>query len=769
LKSFLRRLLCVVLAATAMEAMAAESITGIQVRGNAKVEPDAIITILDSRIGTVLDSKKIQSDIKKLFELGYFSDVRVFKKEKDAGVELIVEVVEKPAIVGIEFDGFEEVTSDEFKDKLETKLYTIVNDATIASDLRVIEKKYAEKGFFLASASYRLEPKGPNEVVLHYVASEGTKVRVGDVEILGNKFFTDADVIDKLMSKPLTRGAAYSSVGSMYNDEFVNRDLEFLSLYYRDFGFAKVKVAKPIIQLDADRQFASITFQVEEGEQYNVGSIELAGDLLYPKEELIEAMKLKPGELFRYSKFRADVEMLIDKYGDLGYAFVDVDPRTPFDDQNRTVAITYNLTKGEKVYFGKMSITGNGKTRDNVIRREITVADTELYSGTKLRESKANVERLGFFEEVQAIKSRDPNRQNVLDYNFKVKEKPTGQLQAAIGYQPETKGGSESSVFGQGRYNEENQSGRGWKANLTGKWNGEKSYDVSAGLTDPRVNDSDWSLGFSLFTKNEVVKVTSDIEVTEHRDGGSVTAGRTLFEQVRGNVTYRMTKITQSASAFLLSRFKEDGTSSAMIFGLRRNKTNNYIDPTSGSDLQINQTVTGGPFGGDHQFMESSWDGSVYIPWDFTESYRTYFRFHNILSYIYPYGGREVPLFERYKLGGPMDMRGYDYKKIGPTFGILQAPGGGVSQYPKGGDKQFVFQAEYFMPLIQEAGIKAIFFADAGNVYDDHEPINLGDLKYDYGFGLRWITPVAPFRFEWAYPVEDGVVGEQKFIFYLGY
>ncbi len=746
-----------------------ESITGIKVRGNSKVEPDAIITMLENRVGDTLDAKRVQRDIRKLYELGYFSEVKFLKESSSAGVEIIIEVVEKPAIVSIEFEGFESVTQEDLKDKLDTKLYTIVNEASINSDLRVIEKQYAEKGFYLASATYKLESKSPSEVALKYVATEGEKVRIGEVHILGNEFFKDAELIDKLMTRPLTRGSSFSSVGSMYNDDFVNRDLEFLSLFYRDYGFAKIKVAKPIIQLESDRQFANVTFQVEEGQQYNVSSIDVVGDLLFPKEELLEAMKLKPGELFRYSRFRADIEMLIDKYGDLGYAFVDVDPRTPFDDDKKTVALTYNITKGDKVYFGKLNITGNGKTRDNVIRRELEIADTELYSGTRLRASKSNIERLGFFEEVQSIKSRDPNNPQVLDYQFKVKEKATGQLQAALGFQPGS-AQSDQTWFGQGRYNEENQSGKGWKTNVTGKWNGSRTYDLSIGFTDPRLDDGPWSLGFTVFKNVSVMRVTEAVEVLDDRIGGSATLGRSLFELVRGSMTYKISNITQTTDSFLLSRLKEGGLSSSVVLGLRRNSTNNYIDPTEGSDLGISQTFTGGEIlRGDHQFMETSFNASYYFPIDFTDTYRTYFRLHNTTAHIYPMAGKPIPLFERYKLGGPNNLRGYDLGEIGPQFNILQSPNGTVSRYIKGGDKQIFFQIEYFMPLIPEAGIKLLTFADAGNVFDDSEELNLGRLKRDFGFGFRWITPVAPFRFEWAYPYENGKVGDLQFIFYLGY
>ncbi len=573
-----------------------------------------------------------------------------------------------------------------------------------------------------------------------------------------------------LASKPFTRSSAFSSA-SLYQDDFVKRDLEYISYIYRDQGFAEVKVAKPLQFLDADRNFVRITFQVEEGLQYSVGSIDITGDLLFPKEELLAAMELKPGELFRYSRLQKDIEMLSEKYGDLGYAYVDVDTQPVPDRDKRLMKLTYNITKGEKVYFGKMTITGNTKTRDNVIRREFEVADSELYSGTGLASSKANVNRLGYFEEVQVIKERDVQQENLLNLTFKVKEKPTGQLQAAIGYTPSTSSSQGSQFFGQGRYDEKNQSGKGWATSLTGKWNGEDNYTIDAGFSDPRVNDSVWSAGVNGFYINESKLALDDVSINERKVGASVYVGRKLIELIRGRITYRLTKITRDAGdVYLLPRFTEEGIASSAIFTLSRINVDNYIDPSDGTDVSLSQTFTGGDIlRGDQKYMETALDASAYLPLDFSETYRTYFKLHGLISDIYPMGDEPVPFTERYRLGGYNDLRGYKGGTISPRFSLLRSPGGRRSTIYKGGDKKAFVQAEYFMPLIPEAGIKSLIFADVGQVFDDDEELSTKDLYKDVGFGFRWITPIAPFRFEWAYPVEDGKLGDMEIIFYIGY
>lgn len=747
---------------------AGEPVTEITVRGNAKVESDAIVTILKTRKGAPFDPANVKLDIKALFDLGYFSDVRFFKEEVPEGVKIIVQVVEKPAIVEIKFEGMKEIKSEDVKDKIQTKLYTIISDSAISNDVRLIERQYTEKGFYLARITHTVEMKAANEAVLTFVVEEGGKLRVGDVSIIGNKYFPYGDLVEKLALRPVTRTSTFSSAG-IYQDDFLKRDLEFLSYWYRDAGFAEVKVAKPLTVMDPDRQFVRVTFQVEEGLQYNVGKITFSGDMLFESAELTDAMAIKSGALFRYSQFVKDIEMLGDKYGDLGYAYAYVNPKTNFNRDTRTVDIEYEIQKGEKVYFGSMEILGNTKTRDNVIRRELDVHDAELYSGTRLSESKKNVNRLGFFEDVQIIKERDPEYQDRLNLKLRVKEKPTGQLQAALGFSP-GQNTSEGSFFGQGRYDEQNQSGYGWKTNLTARWNGGRNYSFETGFTNPRVYDSDWLAGASASVKHEIRNPLEDVEILEERTGGSVFVGRKLFEEVRGRLTYRAEHIKQKSDVYLVDRFRDSGLSSSAIFSLSRVDTNNYIDPNEGSEVELRQQFTGGRLlGGNQQFMESVLDVAKYHPVDLSETFRTYFKLHGTVSYIYPFGDKEVPFLERYRLGGPNDLRGFDLWSLGPKFSVMKSPGDPVTRLIKGGDKKVVGQIEYFVPLIPEAGIKALLFADAGRVFDDGDAMSLDGFHKDVGFGIRWITPIAPFRFEWAYPYENGRLGETKIIFYIGY
>ena len=382
----MRKLVLILFALLYSKIALAAVISSIEVEGNRKVEKAAIIASLDSKVGSEMDIKIIQEDIHNIYQLGFFSDIRIYKD----GTKLIIKLKEKPSIIAIEYEGMDEVSEDDLEEKLESSVYSIVDMEAIQTDIRTIETEYLQKGYYLAKISYELVPVDGTdyEVKLIFKVEEGGKVHIGDVEILGNEYFSDYQLIEKFLSKPYTRTSIISAPGSIYNEEFVKRDSEIIGYLYKDQGFAEVQVGKTFKMIDQDRKFVQLTFQVEEGNQYRIGGIDISGDILYDKDEMRKWMKLKKNGLFRFSYLRKDIETIIDKYGDKGFAYVDVNPRHRFDREKKLVYLNYDITKGDKVYFGDITFAGNTKTRDNVLRRELKMQHQTLlrYSPRKSRE-----------------------------------------------------------------------------------------------------------------------------------------------------------------------------------------------------------------------------------------------------------------------------------------------------------------------------------------------------------------------------------------------
>ncbi len=747
-----------------------EKLTKITFEGNYRVEDDALKQVLSSKVNFLLDRNTVQKDIRELYNLNFFSEIDAFLEPDNGGVHLIFQLKEKPSITEIKFIGFDEFEESDLRDDLLTKLYTIANEASVKTDVRNIEKKYRQKGFYLIRVSSEIKEHDTGVSVIFSV-QEASKLNVGDFKIIGNNYFSELDLLDKIFSRPFTNSTAIGS-NSLFQEDILKRDAEFLAFYYRDHGFADVRVAQPIVFLDSDKRFARITFTIEEGTQYRVNSIRVTGDVgkdFYTEEFLISKMKLKKNELFKHTSFTRDVETIVDKYGDLGYASVDVNPKTKFNKESGLLDLIYEIKKGEKVYFGQVNITGNTKTRDNVIRREIEISDAKLYSGTKLSESKRKIERLGFFEEVQLIKQRRSDKPELVDVQIKVKEKSTGQLQAQLGYNPG--GQTRQSFFGQGRYDEKNQFGQGWTTTLGLKWAASNDYKFDLSFSDPKVNDSDWSLAFNISYAAQKTRYALLVEVPETRFNTDITLGRRLFELVRGSVSIKHSNINQEESFSFFNNGKVDGIQNSMIFSLTRNDLNNYLDPSDGLSMSISHKLTMKILAGDYQFMETLFNLNYYIPFDFTSSFRTYVKNHISFGFLSTLGDEPLPQLERYRLGGFNDLRGYAFSAISPIEKRGNSPMSEFFNYQSGGDRKFLYQFEYFIPLIPEAGIKTVLFADAGQVFNEGEDFTFKDLHYDVGFGFRWITPIAPFRFEWAYPYDKdkGDFGSPVFIFTLGY
>ena len=750
------------------EALFAEPISEIVVHGNSKIEANAIISIISSKKGSDFQKAQIQEDIRNLYELGYFSHISIYRQRGRKGLRLIIEVREKPSIVAIEFSGQDKIDEEKLREGLQTQLYAVVDEDKIAEDVRMIEQKYAQKGFYLAQITYSLQKVGENEVVLQFKVVEHHKVEVASVSILGNKHFSDEQLISKMLLQPATRAPKFKALTN-FQEEVLKHDTGQLSLLYKNAGFIKVKIAETVLQLSSDRRAMHITYKIEEGSQYRVGSLAVSGDLLLSSEKLLQAMSLKAGELFRFNRFRSDIEGLMNRYGDFGFAYTDVEPVTKIDEKKHEVHLDYRINKGDKIYFGKIEITGNHKTRDNVIRRELEIRDGDLYSGTKMRRSRENVQRLGFFNSVQISKERDKKHKDLLHVRVEVEERSTGQIHAAAIFTPA--GGSvQSGWAGQGRYDEKNQLGKGWSTNITGKWSGKKNFSLNLGFTNPRVNDSYWMLGASFFHMQENRRYIENEFLDEIRQGSTVSVGRKIIEHLTGTLTYKLQNTALNTDAYVLRKFREAGLSSSITLSLSRNATNDYLEPSSGSQVSVFQVIAGGLLlRGDKKYLESGFDFSYYYPLDFSENYRTHFRIYGAFSYIYPFGAEPVPFMQRYRLGGFQDLRGFPFWQLGPKFYVLRSPTNTPAALNFGGDRKAFMQVEYFVPLIQEARVKALLFADVGRVYHEEETLGFSGYSADIGFGFRWITPIAPLRFEWAYPVKDGRLGSPEFIFYLGF
>ena len=725
-------------------------ITKINVSGFKRIEEDAIREKLSSKVGDEFSRTNVRQDIEQLSKTGYFYDVEVDGNREGNGLVLTYKVTEKPAVAEIVYRGNSEVEDDDFKDAVGIKAYEILNVAKIRQSITKIQKLYEDKGFFLAQINYKLEEMEKGETVrLVFNIEENDKVKVKKINILGNKKLADGRIKGRMQTQEGGFFSFISSSGTYKQDAF-DHDIQLIQYLYFNEGYVRAKVDRPQVYVTPDKKGIYITIRVEEGEQYKVGTVDFSGDLLFPKEELFEATKIDDSEIFVYETLQNDIKTLEDKYGDLGYAYVNVIPRTMIRDAEREVDVIFDFDKGNKVYFGKFTVTGNTKTRDKVVRRELTIREGELYNATRRKESQDSVKRLGFFDEVNFVTKTPPGNPDVMDVDIVVKERNTGSIQVGAGYS------SNAGAIFQGSINQINFLGRGQKLGASLDVSDRASL-YSLNFTEPYLWDTEWLVGASAYQQRE-----SNVSYFRTLTGGTATFGHSLAQYLRGYIRYKY----EQTDLDIRPGYEDDdimpvntsqGASSSATFSLEYDKRDDRFSPTKGIFTRADFEYSG--LGGNLLYTKGFYTVRVYrkIFWDLV------IRNNITYGFLGTVGDRDPPFSERFLLGGPNTLRGFSWRTIGKRVmsnkrridlinaGASPDQASNDAQVPFGGLQQLYDNLEMEFPLIAEAGVKGVVFLDVGNA-DDQLP--LAKYRSNVGFGFRWFSPIGPLRFEWGFPLD---------------
>lgn len=738
----------------------AQSITDIIITGSKKIEKEAIIARLVSKVGDTYSEKNIAEDIKSVFKMGFFVEIEVSKDSVQGGIVLEYKVVEKPTISEIIFEGNEDVSTEDLEAQIPIKPYEILNHAKIKEAVIKLEKFYEEKGFYLVNIEPRVEEvKEDESVKIKFSITESDKVKVKKITIVGNNKLKDSYLKPLLLIKEAGFFTAISSSGSFKQEAF-ERDIAALKFIYWNQGYIQVKVDRPLITVTPDKKSIYITYHIEEGEQYSVGEIDFSGDLLFDKSELLEAVKIKDNGIFSVEVMQKDIADLQAKYGDLGYAFANVIPRYDVVEKDRIVNLRFDFEKGNKVYFGTINVVSNTKTRDKVVRRELKIREGELYNETRKRQSQENIQRLGFFEEVNFKTSTPPERPDELNIEIVVKERNTGQLQLTAGY------GNVQGLSIGGSIQQNNFRGLG--QTLGARIDATKNrQDYSLSLTEPYIYDTKWSAGFDVFYTENKERINYDNRVT----GAAVRFGHPVWgDEVRAYIRYKLDKTDLFANDFtdplLFPLDTARGTRSSATLTLEYDTRNDRFSPSKGVLADISYEFAG--LGGDLKYQELSTHLRFYKNVFLDVVWRNNLAF----SMLQSLNDNEVPFTQRYQMGGAYTLRGfgsgtvgrrlfsqYRYDQIGTNDGNpFYSPTISNEERLKrsnlifGGTKQMIYQTELQYPLIKEAGLNGVFFYDIGQAED--EIINTKFVS-DVGLGFRWQSPLGLLRFEWGYPVNS--------------
>ncbi len=713
-------------------AEAAPLIRSVEISGNKKIENATIHSKISSSAGTPFSEKSVQNDIKSIYSIGYFDDVRVEIEQFEGGIKLIFILKEKPTIVSIDFQGNKEYDAEKLRENVTITSGAIANPPLIADNVERIIAFYQSEGYWNASAIPVIRELSEDAVSLTFQIDEAKKVVIKDITIEDNEAIADKK-IKKVMQTKKHWIFSFITGSGIYNKNLLRVDIESIRELYNSKGFIYVVISEPEITLDPEKNKLSINITVSEGDQHTTGEVAFSGNTVFKESELSTGLKTTTGEIFDRSALREDVDRIVELYMEKGYATANVNPLIDVDADNKTANVTMSVTEGNIFTIGRIEVSGNTKTRDKVIRREMRLDEGDTFNSKFLKRSYQRINNLNFFEEV-SVTPLPRLEESLMDLHIKVKEKMTGMLSVGGGYSSLDKFMvmgeiTQANLFGKGLYLK-------FKAELSSF---RTNYNLS--LKDPWFMDKPISASMSLY--NDTYEYP---DYDKKSTGGSIGFGKELSEYIGGNIVYNfesveITDVAEGASDLITDQVGKSITSS-ITPSIWRDTRDNFIDTTTGSKIAFYTTLAG--LGGDNYFVKGVIDAGRYFPlfWDITSSIRGRFGYASGLN------DKELPVYERFYIGGINTVRGLSFGEAGPRDDNGERIGG---------NKEMIFNAELIFPLQKEIKLKGVLFADAGYAFENTDNISLSKLRPTVGFGVRWTSPFGPIRLEWGYNLDQKV------------
>ena len=718
-------------------------IDSVSIRGNKRIETDAILAVIESQKGARYDQGILNKDLRSIYQMGFFEDVQIDTEESPGGKSVVFKVSEKPSIGKITLLGTKKIDQKDLMDVVGIKKYSIINRKAIKDSIERLKDHYHQKGYYHVEIKESIEGLPNNEVALVYKINEKDKAYIREISFEGNVAFDDDDLKDLMETSEKGFFSFLTESGNL-DKKKLEGDIFKIKSFYQNNGYIKARVGGPDISYKA-REGLIITITIYEGPQYAIGKVTFEGDLIKDVDELYQALKITKEKVYNREVIRSDTLSLSEIYSNEGYAFVNVSPDIKEDDKEHTVAITYKILKGKKVRFKRIAITGNDKTRDKVIRRELKAIEGGYFSGNKLQRSTQNLYRLGFFEGVEVNTKKGSSDEEML-LDIHVKEKPTGMVSFGIGYS------STEHTIGTIQISQDNLFGRGQslsaKASLSNK---AARYTLS--FIEPWLFDKPLSAGIDLYNWEYEYD-----EYTKDSTGGKLKLGFPLgLDFTRGSVIYtyddaEIRDVLETASQTLKDMIGRSITSS-LTLGISRDSRDRRFNARQGSVNSFTVEYAGGFLGGDNYFTKYRARSAWFFPffWD------SAFSIQGKWGYIDQRPGGALPVYEKFTSGGINSVRGFEYGNISPVDPVT---GDKI-----GGEKMMVYNVEFRFPLAKEQGVMGVLFFDAGNVFTADEDYTFSGIRSGAGVGIRWYSPVGPLRLEWGKnldpkPEESGSVWE---------
>ena len=729
-----------------------KKITEIRVEGSQRIEADAITRIIKTDPGDIYSVKSLSDDLKAIYGMGYFDDVRIEAEDEPTGKKVIIYVKEKPTIRYVRFDGNYKFDDKEMKENMTLKTGSILNVFHIQNNVQRIEELYKEKNYHNVKVNYKIKEESNNQADVTFEIDEGKKLRIEKIYFEGNQAFSDKKLKKQISTSEKSWLSIFTNSGDL-NTEDLNQDAGRLEAFYQNQGYIRAKVGEP--QVEFKEEGIDVTIKIEEGPRYSVGTVGVDGELIFPSEVLLEKINLKKEEYYNRTVLSNDLITLSDLYADAGYAYADIAPRIDQNAEELVVNIVYQIKKGPLVYFEEITINGNSSTRDKVIRRQLEVYEQGLYSGSRLKRSIRNLNRLDYFKDVK-VDTVKGSAEDKMALTIEVEEKSTGQFSIGGGYSNVEK------IFVNGSISQRNLFGRGQILNLSGTIGAVNSrYQLS--FTEP------WLFDIPLSGSIRVYNWRSEFDSYDRDSlGGSVFLGYPVFRDTRLNVGFNYDSAdiniidVLTAPVSILELVEQVGSKDIITLSTEATLTYDTRDrifsPSEGALHRLTAEYAG--FGGDIGFNKYVGQVGWYYP--LIEKFIGHVRAK--AGYVGENNSGVLPDYELFYMQGYDSLIGYDRDEIQPR----DARGEVI-----GGDRFGYATAQLIHPLLTEFGLDGFIFYSIGAIASSEpgaEPQNInGDsLRQSTGFGVNWNSPMGPIALAYGFKVnrkEGETAGAWEFNF----
>ncbi|MDH4193279.1 MAG: outer membrane protein assembly factor BamA [Nitrospirota bacterium] len=718
-----------------------DRIYAIEVEGNRHIELQAILGKLSIKAGDPLSQEAIREQIQRMYGMGFFKEVDVSTEAKANGVLVVFRVKEKPFTVEVVFDGNDELSDDKLNEKNTVKNQVFLDMEQVKVSVENFRKLYQEKGFYHARIVPIIDMVENNQARLTFYIEEGRQAHIRTIEFEGRNVLKKKELLAFMANREYSwPWSIFSDAGILHRDELPN-DVERIKEVYLNKGYLDVQVGMPRVDLDETKEWFTLVFSIVEGEPYIVSQIQYAGNTLFSEAELREGLTIEAGEVFQRAKIRDEITRVTDLYGSRGYAFAEVNPSVEPDPPTRSTRIGFAIQEGEMVRIRDIRITGNDKTRDNVIRRELRVVERDMIDSPAIKRSFERLNNLNFFETVEILpKQIAPGE---VDLDVKVKEKPTGSFSIGGGFSTLDQFTLIADIT------EGNLFGRGYLARIRGQVGGRRTLGTIT-FRNPAIFDTLTSAQADLFSSR-----TNYLTYLEKKQGANLTFGRGFSEYLTGTFTLvaekiKITNVDSDANDLIKD---QKGTQSTTGFraSLFRDSRDYYLDPRRGTRVGVRTSFGTDALGGSNNFYSVSFDAMKYTPlpfWDFRHAIRGRF------GYGDGFHGSRFPIPEFFYVGGINTVRGFKFGRAGPVTD---------GNDPEGGNKQIVLNNDLIFPVLPDAKLNGVLFFDYGKGFSQGQSLSL-DLRMAAGMEVRWISPFGPLRASFGRPL-DGPSKDQKWVF----